>query len=164
MILKTGNRMPVLLRPERHRLAGFLRAKTGNLAAAKTGNPLTSNTSARRIPPNHLNRTIEEPTEGESLSPPSDLFQPDAPSEHAPIKQRPGASVTADAFARFWAVYPRRAAKGAARKALAKAIKAGADPEAIIEGARRYGAETGRRGRAIHGAPGNLAQCRKMAG
>lgn len=42
------------------------------------------------------------------------------------------------AFAAFWAVYPKRVAKGAARKAWAKAIKNGADPADIILGARRY--------------------------
>ncbi|MGO9701433.1 MAG: hypothetical protein ACLPX7_19460 [Xanthobacteraceae bacterium] len=38
-------------------------------------------------------------------------------------------------------MYPRHVAKSVARIAFAKAIKAGADPEAVIEGARRYGAE-----------------------
>ena len=71
------------------------------------------------------------------LSPPPELFQTDAPSEHAPDKQQ-GAG---DVFARFWAAYPRRIGKGAARRAFAKATKAGVDPHAIIEGARRYGAE-----------------------
>ena len=42
-----------------------------------------------------------------------------------------------DRFPEFWAAYPRKVAKGAARKAWAKAIKK-ADPEHIIWGARRY--------------------------
>ncbi|MBA9003685.1 hypothetical protein [Thermomonospora cellulosilytica] len=42
------------------------------------------------------------------------------------------------AFTAFWKTYPRRVGKGAARKAWAKAIKAGADPDQIILGARRY--------------------------
>jgi hypothetical protein len=45
------------------------------------------------------------------------------------------------AFDRFWAVYPRRVAKEAARKAFAAAIKRGADPEALIAGAQRYAVE-----------------------
>jgi len=45
------------------------------------------------------------------------------------------------AFADFWRAYPRRVAKGAARKAFAKAIKNGVEPAAIIEAARRYAAE-----------------------
>jgi hypothetical protein len=46
----------------------------------------------------------------------------------------------ADAFARFWAVYPRPAAKFAAEKAFAKAIEL-ASADVIIEGARRYAGE-----------------------
>jgi hypothetical protein len=41
-------------------------------------------------------------------------------------------------FAEFWKTYPKRVAKGAARKAWIKALKNGADPEAVIFGARRY--------------------------
>lgn len=41
-------------------------------------------------------------------------------------------------FAAFWNAYPRKVAKGAARKAWDKAIKAGADPALIVLGARRY--------------------------
>jgi hypothetical protein len=43
-----------------------------------------------------------------------------------------------DAFDAFWAIYPRKVAKGAARKAWAKAMKDGADPAEVITGARRY--------------------------
>lgn len=43
-----------------------------------------------------------------------------------------------DAFEQFWKAYPRREAKGTAAKAFRSAIKAGADPGAIISGARRY--------------------------
>ena len=45
-----------------------------------------------------------------------------------------------ESFARFWSAYPRHVAKGAARRAFAKAVKV-TDAETIIEGARRYGAE-----------------------
>ena len=48
------------------------------------------------------------------------------------------ARVEDDAFAEFWAAYPRRVGKGAARKAWAKVIKNGADPQEVILGARRY--------------------------
>ena len=51
---------------------------------------------------------------------------------------RSAARENPDRFAEFWATYPRRVGKGAARKAWAKAIKNGADPEHIIWGARRY--------------------------
>jgi hypothetical protein len=46
-----------------------------------------------------------------------------------------------DAFERFWAVYPRRVAKEAARKAFAKAVANGTAVETLIAGAQRYAAE-----------------------
>lgn len=44
------------------------------------------------------------------------------------------------AFEQFWLAYPRREAKGAARKAWRAVLKTGASPAVIIDGARRYGA------------------------
>jgi Helix-turn-helix domain len=56
--------------------------------------------------------------------------------------QDEGAADVGEAFDRFWAVYPRRVAKEAARKAFAGAIKrGGALVEALIAGAQRYAAE-----------------------
>lgn len=55
----------------------------------------------------------------------------------------PVGSETTEEFERFWRAYPRRVAKGHARKAWAKAIKA-APAETIIEGATRYAAERAR--------------------
>jgi hypothetical protein len=46
-----------------------------------------------------------------------------------------------EAFDRFWAVYPKRVAKEAARKAFAKAAENGTDVEALIAGAQRYAVE-----------------------
>src|SRR5262249_52251817 len=46
-----------------------------------------------------------------------------------------------EAFERFWAVYPKRVAKEAARKAFAKAVENGTDVEALIAGAQRYAVE-----------------------
>jgi hypothetical protein len=45
------------------------------------------------------------------------------------------------AFDAFWRAYPKRVAKGAARRAFDRALKAGASPAEIIAGARRYAAE-----------------------
>ena len=45
-----------------------------------------------------------------------------------------------ESFKAFWAVYPRKRAKGAAEKAFVSALKR-APPEQIIEGARRYADE-----------------------
>lgn len=41
-------------------------------------------------------------------------------------------------FAEFWDAYPNKSSKPAAVKAWAKAIKGGADPRALIDGAARY--------------------------
>lgn len=45
--------------------------------------------------------------------------------------------VAAEAFDEFWSIYPAKKAKGAARKAWAKAVKS-TDPYLIIAGATRY--------------------------
>src|SRR5262245_31027190 len=46
-----------------------------------------------------------------------------------------------ESFQKFWALYPRRVAKLAARRAFDKAIASGADPDALIAGAQRYAVE-----------------------
>lgn len=43
-----------------------------------------------------------------------------------------------DYFAAFWKVYPRKAAKGDARKAWPAAVKAAGDPDLIVQGAYRF--------------------------
>ena len=81
----------------------------------------------RHTPPKLSDETINEPdmcAGGES-----DLFSAD----EAPQQDR-----TAEAFERFWKVYPKKAAKPAAMKAWQKQIKAGHDPEMIIDAAARY--------------------------
>lgn len=52
-------------------------------------------------------------------------------------KPKPG-SDSDPAFTEFWAAYPRKTAKGAARDAWAKALKAGADPQTMITAAARF--------------------------
>lgn len=69
-------------------------------------------------------------------------------------RQKPaGVEVGSDAdpdFAAFWDVYPRRVAKGQARKAWKTAIvKGGVDPKAIILGAERYRDDRNRSSRPI---------------
>jgi hypothetical protein len=54
--------------------------------------------------------------------------------------ERRGAAA-GDAFERFWAVYPKRVAKEAARKAFAAAITRGVDAEILVAGAQRYAVE-----------------------
>src|SRR4029453_19596394 len=46
-----------------------------------------------------------------------------------------------EAFAGFWAAYPRRVAKEAARRAFAAAVEGGTDASTIVDGARRYAIE-----------------------
>lgn len=60
--------------------------------------------------------------------------------ESAPPRRRtPRPAIEApEAWDRFWKTYPRKQAKGAAEKAWNKAIRAGADPTTIIDGALLY--------------------------
>ncbi|MDK6598584.1 hypothetical protein QP226_10095, partial [Aerococcus urinae] len=44
-------------------------------------------------------------------------------------------------FANFWQAYPRKTGKKAAAKAYAKAIKEGATPEELLQGAARLAAD-----------------------
>jgi hypothetical protein len=67
----------------------------------------------------------------------SPVFQEGPPAEST---NQPEPEV-AEAFGEFWRAYPRKAAKEAARRAFAAAIKRGADPEILIAGARRYAIE-----------------------
>lgn len=46
-----------------------------------------------------------------------------------------------EAFAEFWAAYPRRVAKEAARKAFSAAVAGGTGASTIVDGARRYAIE-----------------------
>jgi hypothetical protein len=86
--------------------------------------------SGNALPPIPLIETSDiETSELKDISPPS-------PSFGFAGKGRGGA----EGFERFYQVFPRKAGRGAARKAWEKAIKA-ADPEAIIAGAERYAVE-----------------------
>lgn len=63
------------------------------------------------------------------------LFDAD---EHAAETTDLAAERVAAGFDAFWAVYPRRTAKGAARSAWPAAVKAAGGIDVIVEGARRY--------------------------
>jgi hypothetical protein len=64
------------------------------------------------------------------------------PSASGPKKDRAtGATDGEEAFERFWAVYPRKVAKEAARKAFAKVVENGTAVETLIAGAQRYAVE-----------------------
>lgn len=49
-----------------------------------------------------------------------------------------------EAFARFWAAYPRGHGKGAARKAWPKAVRIAGDAEVIVAGAERFAVDPNR--------------------
>jgi hypothetical protein len=128
----------------------FEGGNTGSLAH-EYRKPDDSNTGSQ-LPPYHLREPLREPL-SKNQTQESELFT-DASSQNLipndltaerPLRGLPrrknlkASAVTIDAaFDCFWAAYPKRVAKGAARKAFAAAIKAGTDPEAIIEGARRF--------------------------
>lgn len=64
-----------------------------------------------------------------------DLFGVSSSEHESEPKHQAKAS---DRFEEFWKVYPKRVGKPAAQRNFARAVKAGADPQEIIEGARRY--------------------------
>ena len=71
----------------------------------------------------------------------AELKQPEPEPE--PVKREAIASPkepdqTSKKFAEFWSVYPVKAGKPAAEKNFIKAVKGGADPDRIIEAAKRY--------------------------
>lgn len=56
-------------------------------------------------------------------------------------RSRPEEVLEAEAFAGFWATYPRRQGKGSAEKAWNAAIRHGTAPRRILDGAKRYAVE-----------------------
>lgn len=71
-------------------------------------------------------------------------FQPRARNTHTHTEPTPGTnspSPRGSDFDRFYGEFPRHTGRKEAERKFAKAVKDGADPEAIIEGARRYAAE-----------------------
>ena len=90
------------------------------------------------LPPRHCVDSKEEAAEEKTLFPENTESKPQAPR-----KKKSGlvTGAVADAFAQFWAAYPRHVAKEAARKAFDAAVKSGVAPEVLIEGAKRYAGE-----------------------
>jgi hypothetical protein len=58
-----------------------------------------------------------------------------------PDADQKNCKVPYNSFPEFWSAFPKRVAKAQAAKAFAAAIKRGADPAAMIEGAKRYANE-----------------------
>lgn len=61
-----------------------------------------------------------------------------APPSATPRRRGPAVKTDDPEFVRFWQAYPRRQGKGLARKAFAKVVKSGIDPEVLITAAQRY--------------------------
>lgn len=77
------------------------------------------------------------------------------PEETQPKRQ----DQTSDQFETFWKVYPRKEGKKKARENFARAVKAGADPQDIVAGAKRYAAAVdGTEARFIKWAQGWLTE------
>jgi hypothetical protein len=84
-----------------------------------------------RLNPNPLVEPKEEPFKKD--------ISPHTP--HGSVQQGTRQEDHSRAFDEFWQAYPLRKAKGAARHAFDKAIKAGASAAEIIEGAKHYASE-----------------------
>jgi hypothetical protein len=67
------------------------------------------------------------------------LFEPVKKVVTSTVRSRTKTAVEDPWFASFWDAYPRRTGKGAARKAFAAAVAAGADPQVIVATASAYG-------------------------
>ena len=85
--------------------------------------------------------TADRPLKGTADSPRAGARGGEKAPDFASRGGKATAAEIAAAFERFWAVYPKRVAKRAARRAFAAAVKAGADPEAMIANAAGYARE-----------------------
>jgi uncharacterized protein YdaU (DUF1376 family) len=119
---------------ERRKSAG---SKGGFAKSAKTKESGPSNAKAMLWQP--------EPEPDIKKEPNGSIYRSDTPStseepaEKQPVP-KPSPKPTSDGFERFWSVYPRKVAKGSARKAWDRAAKLATEAN-IIAGAERYAAE-----------------------
>ena len=86
--------------------------------------------------PGGVKPTSPEPSY-RTITEPSDIRE-DEPFLFSAMDQPEPKVETSDRFEEFWNVYPKKTGKKAARAKFAAAVKAGADADALIEGARRY--------------------------
>jgi Helix-turn-helix domain len=89
-------------------------------------------------------RAKKRTAERESDSATPDFFAPREGKKSGGAKQahrKKSTGQTAASFDQFWAAYPRRVAKDAARRAFDAAITRGAHADALIGGAKRYAVE-----------------------
>jgi len=110
------------------------RSKLVKKSLAQRASQASSNTSTRNV----LRTSKENGCKSQTLAP--DFFAGDSKKDSRSKKslRKKAQASPAESFERFWALYPRRVAKEAARKAFEAAIKGGADADAIIAGAKVY--------------------------
>jgi hypothetical protein len=98
-------------------------------AASKLPEPGYDSASSKSLP----ELEVEVEVHRKNSSSPADAAD-DTP---APKRRAPKTSPS-DGFDAFWAAYPKKVGKPAAERAYGKALKAGADPAAILDGAIAY--------------------------
>lgn len=93
-------------------------------------------TSEQPETPNH-SQTVPEPFLNQKQEQEQEQEQEEHPCASADARDRPGRATTSDGFEQFWAAYPKRVSKGAARKAWAKLKPSEQLLQAILAGIGR---------------------------
>lgn len=104
--------------------------ETGSESDGTTGTTVPGGTGVPGgtvVPPNNPSNYVT-----------TDVSIKDTPPKTRRTKTATVTPISDEAFDRFWTVYPRKTAKGTARTAWAKALKRGANPEAVIAAAERF--------------------------
>lgn len=127
--LKSLEERGYLERARRRRSDGNLSVYDYVLQRGPLGLPARNVRDDQRAP----RRALTSAHQGARAEPP--LVEP--PRDEKPLRALPGLGAL-DGFDEFWSTYPRKAAKGAARKAWPKAVAAAGSAEVIIAGAARY--------------------------
>lgn len=120
----------------------FSDQKTGSPAHEKRKN--SDKKTGRILPTNSINRTYERTyslRESDHRNEFSDNKMPAKKEGLSKVSHLAKQKQIEAGFAEFWSVWPRKVARADAERAYGRAVKAGADPAAVLEGARRYAAE-----------------------
>jgi len=123
-------------------------AEVDSPTTATSGNrplPKRGGTTANRLAVKER-KSEERKSEGKSQTPAAENFAAPEAKEKDPggvkgKRRKQSRAADAESFEQFWAAYPRKVAKEAARRAFAKAIEAGASHAALMAGVERYRAE-----------------------
>lgn len=138
-LIELGNQRIVAAhvdRPDRRPRVWNLQMKRGDSSDTPLPNGVTGTT-------NGVTAATER---GVTVSPEPSLNRTDEPGDLSldlglQAASKNDASDVDEVFARFWAAYPRKVSKAGAKAKFAGAVKAGADPEAVVAGAVRYAKE-----------------------